>query len=268
MSNSLFTFIFGLTLGILISVSLVNRYQHHLQPIGSNNGNIIDGLRVKEKLADIINNGKNQAAAKSIKDGAIVNFSDPDDSVDHTNTESEKGSKSGNQKDIELVSVPESKTSASIFPAQASLWVPGREGAYLGFKNNKKPESTEKVIDNGLALDVKVKMIAGTSSLKALDGDDTKNENDPDLGPLGVGQRGSGKRKRGRGSKKDRNEKLRLDSIDKVGMDPSRTTESLTLNNGNSNDVNIQSRFFNVNGDRIDPMSSKGICLYIYCICI
>lgn len=291
MSNSLFTFIFGLTLGILISVSLVQRYQHHLQPIGSSNGNTIDGLSVKEKEiryddANILNSGNNQAAAKSVKGSNAFESSDPDDSVDHSNTESERGPKLGNQKDIdEPVSEPKTSVSstvgntASILPSQASLWVPGREGTYLKFKNNKKPEltipsslSSEKVINDGSTLVVKVNTIAGAPSLKALEGDETKNENesrDPYLGPLGVGQRGSGKRKRGRGSKgikasKDRNEKRRSDMfpVDKVAIDPFSTTESLKHNSGNrnSNEVDVQSRFFSANGDRIDPTSSsKGI---------
>ena len=104
MSNTIFFFIFGLTVGILLSISLVSHYgKTH---IAANNN--IERLKVTESST----------------------------SVDEQNSKA----------DILSASNVDSTSSRSELPKPAtseSFWVPGREGAFLKFKNNNSAINAE-----------------------------------------------------------------------------------------------------------------------------
>lgn len=112
-----------------------------------------------------------------------------------------------------------------------SFWVPGREGSFLKFKN--------------------------TNSTSSSNGQDESF----DLGPLGAGPRGNGKRKRlpklPRGN--ERREYSRIDSGDENSVILDRAQSPIIKSPdisayGGADSASVQSKFFNAAGQRVDHL--------------
>ena len=280
MSNSVFLFIFGLTLGILISLSLVSRYQRTIPEIPSGNTavNVIIRQPAKEGDMTYVNSpstGREQAVqSKDLNSVTPSNLS--------SDTTSDK--------------------KLSAVPTSASFWIPGREGAYLKFKNSGDGASISpltagidlisdffsgngKESKDGTSHDSFSNVAGGrrgygrnsagvgSSSSRGIDasskirqGQNGQDEegvqeklqsSESDINPLVTGQRGNGKKKRGQ-----KGTRVVSDRRENEKSSNKETTENLALgplgavsvNAGD--DIRIQSRFFNEIGDRIDPLSA------------
>jgi hypothetical protein len=149
MSNSVFLFITGLTLGILISMSLISRYQHQkptflVRTSTSNNEKAdMTGLAgINEKVLEF-NRIENQRIKKSkgISDTkSLPDSSTPDDSVENREVTNNEKSSSKTATEPKMIEKTEKTTeeAAIDLPHKKSFWIPGKEGAFLSFKNNKE----------------------------------------------------------------------------------------------------------------------------------
>ena len=266
MSNSIFIFIFGLTLGILISVSLVSRYQRHIPEFQSESNPHLGKKTEPSRVGDV-------APVNSLSKGPHP--------VIISNLSSETSFEA---------KLPEK-------PA-ASFWIPGREGAFLKFKNSDSSITTSPLVagidlisdffsGNGKnstdgsghdsfsssrrsharsnageghptsnVRDISSKIRKGNSG-KDEEGiqERVQSSSELDVSSLAGGQRANGKRKRGqkgsRGSLDRRgNSRNNNDSITDISGPGSSGTTGVSA----GDDISLQSNFFNERGDRINPL--------------
>ena len=136
MSNSVFLFVIGLTLGILISLSLVNRYKSthptmnmmesapHLTPdkVEKRFSSLQDGREERNANFEDFKGDTTTTPSHDISTSSVSTLVPPASSTSEEQTPS-----------TEIVQSSRSRTKRNkpVLPAASSFWVPGKEGSYV-----------------------------------------------------------------------------------------------------------------------------------------
>lgn len=276
-TNTVFIFVFGLALGILISMSLISRYPISLENTLNDN--------FKSHKNDVKKLNSTTLSLGALGASVVIN-SNPDDSIEYFSFNSQNPtsiSSTSREKEIDkdIIIDMQNRVESSIATtninpisnkqsqASSSFWIPGREGAYLK-KNTKAtftvPTDTETVLVEKVAGIIernnKEKKINTKSTTmeknKVTPTSSESTANDIDTSNPFLEQNG----KRKRGGKEKYRYRIEKAKLEKISVDENNVLDDVKVSqiipqSVLSKEITVQSRFFNKDGVRIDPLNSK-----------
>ena len=270
-SNSVFLFILGLTVGLLISMTLLSRY-HRYHP----------DFVVKDLPTEVMTQ---QGMAKKFAGPSSLQGNMQPDSTPKSEQALPVPKKSDNMK----IDSTETKSSAS-------FWIPGREGAFV---KSKSPGGSAPSSSSGIDLIADFfggsgketngeenqdsfsgvgknrrnngrKNNASGGGSDSQQGADEESESNSERMSSGGPGNGNGKRRKGpKGSRGRDAQDSAITSVLPADPSPSAIENATALmkrffvhvapsGNFAADDISMQSRFFNDKGDRVDAMGGEG----------
>ena len=157
MSNSVFLFMVGLTLGILISLSLVNRYKNTHPPMTMmERAPHLTSDKLEKSIS--IQEGGDERANANFEDykADTTSSSSHDFSTSSASTPPSSSSSSSTSEEqklsIENIQSASSRTKRTkpVLPAASSFWVPGKEGSYVKKSTNTAVAAVSSSLVSGI----------------------------------------------------------------------------------------------------------------------